>query len=238
MSHLRQPRQDLAPGWHYCSDRVTTRDVPICPSLLQTRPPLITQLECEITSEMGSGRRGPAPLGDGIARSDRRVTSQAAISDALARLCLALSEQNVTFSLTSLPPSMSDGPLGRSAPRPFQSLVQLDPQVCTLFAIAKIGEHTPPLPPLRMGAIFAQFYSWDRRRIHKLTFIFADNPSLWDFKVRGAIAFDVPSNLLFITFWYHFCNRTMEHRSIALVRLFTEIATTKFIVLGRGVLPW
>ena len=64
-------------------------------------------------------------------------------------------------------------------------------------------------PPLRMGAIFAQFYSWDRRRIHKLTFIFADNPSLWDFKVRGAIAFDVPSNLLFITFWYHFCNRTM-----------------------------
>ena len=93
-------------------------------------------------------------------------------------------------------------------------------------------------PSLRMGAIFAQFYSWDRRRIHKLTFIFADNPSLWDFKVRGAIAFDVPSNLLFITFWYHFCNRTMEHRSIALVRLFTEIATTKFIVLGRGVLPW
>ena len=126
----------------------------------------------------------------------------------------------------------------RSSPRPFQSLVQLDPQVCTLFAIAKIGEHTPPLPPLRMGAIFAQFYSWDRRRIHKLTFIFADNPSLWDFKVRGAIAFDVPSNLLFITFWYHFCKRTMEHRSIALVRLFTVIATTKFIVLGRGVLPW
>ena len=98
-------------------------------------------------------------MGDGIGRSDRRVTSQAAISDALARLCLALSEQNVTFSLTSLPPSMSVGPLGRSAPRPVQSLVQLDPQVCTLFAIAKIGEHTPPLPPLRMGAIFAQFYS-------------------------------------------------------------------------------
>ena len=116
MSHLRQPRQDLAPGWHYCSDRVTTRDVPICPSLLQTRPPLITQLECEITSEMGSRRRGPAPLGDGIGRSDRRVTSQAAISDALASLCLALSEQNVTFSLTSLPPSMSVGPLGRSTP--------------------------------------------------------------------------------------------------------------------------
>ena len=60
-----------------------------------------------------------------------------------------------------------------------------------------------------MGAIFAKFYSWERRRIHKLTFILADNPSLWDFKVRGAIAFDVPSNLLFITFWYHFCNRTM-----------------------------
>ena len=103
MSHLRQPRQDIAPGWHYCSDRVTTRDVPICPSLLQTRPPLITQLECEITSEMGSWRRGPAPLGDGIGRSDRRVTLQAAISDALASLCLALSEQNVTFSLTLLP---------------------------------------------------------------------------------------------------------------------------------------
>ena len=117
MSHLRQLRQDLAPRWHYCSDRVTTGDVPICPSLLQTRPPQITQLECEITSEMGSGRRGPAPLGDGIARSDRRVTSQAAIWDALARLCLALSEQNVTFSLTSLPPSMSVGPLGRSAPQ-------------------------------------------------------------------------------------------------------------------------
>ena len=121
--------------------------MPICPSLLQTRPPLITQLECEITSEMGSWRRGPAPLGDGIARSDRRVTSQAAISDALARLCLALSEQNVTFSLTSLPPSMSVGPLGRSAPRPFQSLVQLDPQVCTLSLqsqkLASILHHFP-----------------------------------------------------------------------------------------------
>ena len=157
MSHLRQLRQDLAPRWHYCSDRVTTRDVPICPSLLQTRPPLITQLECEITSEMGSWRRGPAPLGDGIGRSDRRVTLQAAISDALASLCLALSEQNVTFSLTSLPPSMSVGPLGRSTPRPFQSLVQLDPQVCTLFAIAKIGEHTPPLPPCAWGQFLHNF---------------------------------------------------------------------------------
>ena len=151
--------------------------MPICPSLLQTRPPLITQLECEITSEMGSRRRGPAPLGDGIGRSDRRVTLQAAISDALASLCLALSEQNVTFSLTSLPPSMSVGPLGRSTPRPFQSLVQLDPQVCTLFAIAKIGEHTQ-LSPAHGGNFCKILFMRARRRIHKLTFIFADNPSL------------------------------------------------------------
>ena len=106
----------------------------------------------------GFSETSSSPSGNWIGRSDRRVTLRAAIPDALARLCLALSEQNVTFSLTPLPPSVPFCPWGATSPpsRPFQSLVQLDPPVCT--AIAKIGEHAP----LRMGAIFAKFYSWER----------------------------------------------------------------------------
>lgn len=61
----------------------------------------------------GFSETSASPSGNWIGRWDRGVTLQAAIPDALARLCLALSEHNVTFSLTPLP-LQSDPSLGVS----------------------------------------------------------------------------------------------------------------------------
>ena len=89
-------------------------------------------------------------------------------------------------------------PTSPSLPRDQTTFQSLPARPLLYSAMPKIG--APTWCHLAQGQFLHNFIHERGLEIHKLTFILPDNPSLWDFKVRGAIRSDVPSDLLFITF--------------------------------------